>query len=483
MQELITKETKDLEPLRDEDKASLDTLKKYAERNNFDLFSRQALDLLGGMSSFTHPISLLSEDSVSGFDGSSLKGFQSIDESDLMTVLLPETAIIDRTNGEPKLRILARIKDPVKNTWYNRDPIGIAIRSAAYLKQTGIADVAYFGPEAEFFIFDHVAFDVQPNSGMYNIDSREGIWNSGENGTPNSGYRPDHKSGYSPITPIDSLEDIRAQIIRECRFNSIEAETGHHEVATAGQGEIDVKYADLVTSAHELNWFKHLVKNIAVNRGKTATFMPKPILGDNGSGMHVHQSLWKNGKPLFAGDRYAGLSEQAMFYMGGIIKHASALCALTNPSVNSYKRLVPHCEAPINLVYSARNRSAAIRIPQYEPGNPEATRIEVRFPDPLACGYLAFPAMLLAGIDGIQRKLDPGKPFDGNVYEYKGELKTLPESLQESLKALDSDREFLKQGEVFTDEFIDAWITLKKEEIKTIQQVPTPAEFKMYYMG
>ncbi len=469
-----------IEPLIAEDKQTLDSLREYAKRNGFSIFYRELLDLTGAVNSFAHPSSALSESTIFGFDGSSLRGFQSIHESDMRTVLLPETAFVDLAKGMPKLRVLARIKDPIKNEWYKRDPINIAISAAQYLKDTGIADIAYFGPEAEFFIFDKVAFEVGANKSMHLVDSEEGIWNSGKE---NSGYKPTYKGGYAPASPVDSLEDARAEMMNALIFNGITVETGHHEVATAGRGEIDIKYSDLITMSHNLARFKHVIKNIASAYGKTATFMPKPILGDNGSGMHVHQSLWKSGEPLFAGDHYAGLSELALHYIGGILEHGPALCALTNPSTNSYKRIVPHCEAPVNLVYSARNRSAAIRIPQYEPGNKKATRIEVRFPDPLASGYLAFSAMLMAGLDGIKRKIDPGAPFEGNVYEHAGGLKTLPGSFDEALDALEMDNEFLKKGDVFTEEFLNAWIGLKRAEIQKIRKIPIPAEFEMYYMG
>ena len=452
-----------------------------AEKEQIDFFTRQTLGLYGRIGGdFEHPIDRLTEDTMFGLDGSSLTGYKAINESDMTSVLLPETAFLDSTGTDQDLRILSRTRDPTTEQWYNRDPMNIAFRAAEYLKDTGIADTAYFGPEAEFFVFDNVSFEVQPNRAHFEFDSEEGIWNAGRRGE-NKGYRPKHKGGYSPAAPIDSLKFLRKEIARELLTNDIEVETGHHEVATAGQCEIDMKYADLVTMANNLTWFKHAVKNVAAKYGKTATFMPKPMAGDNGSGMHVHQSLWKNGEPLFAGDGYAGLSQLALWYIGGILHHAPALCAITNPTTNSYKRLVPHAEAPTNLVYSARNRSAAIRIPQYEPGNAKATRIEVRFPDPLASGHLAFSSMLMAGLDGIQNKINPGKPFDGNVYETDAKLLSLPGSLDETLNALDRDRDFLKKGNVFTDDFLDAWLELKRAEVKQERQTPTPAEFLRYF--
>jgi len=470
-----------IKQLKQEDKKGIESLMEYAKNNKLDHFYRHPLDITGALQGFQHPLGRM--DKVLGFDGSSFLGYQAIHESDMGSELLPASAIIDRTNGEPKLRILTSIYNPVDKKGYQRDPITIARRAVEHLKSTGIADAAYFGPEAEFFIFDHVEFDLGINRASYMIDSAEGSWNSGRNGMPNSGYRPGVKRGYSPAPPIDSLEDIRAEMMRELEFNGIAVETGHHEVATAGQGEIDLKYADLLTMAHSLTWFKHIVKNVTTKHGMTATFMPKPLDGDNGSGMHTHQSLWKGDQPLFAGEEYAGLSKMALHYIAGILEHAPALCAITNPTTNSYKRIVPHCEAPINLVYSARNRSAAIRIPQYEPGKPEATRIEVRFPDPMASSHLAFAAMLMAGLDGINRELNPGKPFEGNVYEHKGELKTLPGSLDEALNALEHDNEFLKKGGVFTDDFLQAWISLKRSETQKVRVKPVPIEFEMYLMA
>jgi len=471
-----------MKEVSEHNRKSLFELQKYARENKIEFVYRTSLDLYGRLAgSFQLPIEMLSENVMYGFDGSSLTGYKAINESDMKMILMPETAFVDRAEKDkPKLRILARVEDPVSKQPYNRDPMNIALRAAEYLKETGIADVAYFGPEAEFFVFDNVSFDRKPHQAHFSIDSSEGIWNSGNSGE-NKGYRPKTKGGYAPPAPLDSLENLREDVMRELLFNGIKAEIGHHEVATAGQCEIDVKYADLVIMANQLSWFKQTVKRVAQMYGKTATFMPKPLTGDNGSGMHTHQSLWKGGVPLFAGQEYGGLSALALQYIGGILKHGPALCALTNPTTNSYKRLVPHAEAPTNLVYSARNRSAAIRIPQYEPENPMATRIEVRFPDPLASGHLAFSAMLMAGLDGVQNKLDPGKPFEGNVYDGGAELPNLPGSLEETLNALDKDREFLKKGNVFTDDFINEWIRLKRAEVQEERQAPTPTEFLRYF--
>lgn len=457
-------------------------LRAYAEYTKLEFVYRTALDLYGRLAgSFQLPVELLSEEATYGFDGSSLTGYKAINESDMKMILLPETAFVDSADeGRPKLRVLARVEDPVSKQRYGRDPMNIALRAEEYLKETGIADVSYFGPEAEFFVFDNVSFDRQAHRAHFTLYSEEGIWNAGRAGE-NKGYRPKTKGGYAPPAPMDSLENLREDVMKELLFNGIRAEIGHHEVATAGQCEIDIKYTNLVAMANQLSWFKHAVKRVAAKYGKTATFMPKLLTGDNGSGMHVHQSLWKNNEPLFAGDQYAGLSQLALWYIGGILNHAPALCAITNPTTNSYKRLVPHAEAPTNLVYSARNRSAAIRIPQYEPGNPQATRIEVRFPDPLASGHLAFSAMLMAGLDGIQNKIEPGKPFEDNVYESGAELPNLPGSLEETLNSLDKDRKFLKKGQVFTDDFIDEWIRLKRAEVQEERQAPTPTEFLRYF--
>ena len=471
----------EIQPPTAEDKQNIMSLQRYAQRNGFQHFHRHLLDITGAMHGFSHPVEMMAE--VLGFDGSSLSGYKAIQESDMGTQLLPQSAFLDRTNDVAKLRLLASIYDPVTKQGYNRDPITIAQKAVQYLQSTGIADTAHFGPEPEFFIFDHVEFDLSQNFGRYKIDSAEGAWNSGRNGSPNLGYRPGIKKGYCPAPPVDSLEDLRAEMMQELHENGIIIETGHHEVATAGQGEIDMQFADLLTMSSNLVWFKHVIKNIAAKHGKTATFMPKPLVGDNGSGMHTHQSLWKNGVPLFAGKGYAGLSELALHYIAGILKHATALCAFTNPSLNSYKRIVPHCEAPVNLIYSARNRSAAIRIPQYDPENPKATRIEVRFPDPLASGYVAFSAMLMAGLDGIQRQLHPGEPFDKNVYEHSQGLPQLPGSLSEALDALEKDHDFLLQGGVFSTDFLEAWISLKKAEIEQAKVIPTPIEFQQSFMG
>jgi glutamine synthetase len=444
-------------------------------------------DLLGTWQHFTTTLNEYSEDLFTeglGFDGSSIRGWKAIHSSDMLVIPDPATAWVDIFNAEPTLSLICTIKDPITHEQYDRDPRGIAEKAEAYLKSTGIADTAFFGPEAEFFIFDDVRFDYTANSSFHSVDSIEGIWNSGREEFPNLGYKLRHKEGYFPVPPADTLQDIRNEICLELERAGIPVERQHHEVATAGQAEIDIRFAPLKIVADQLQYYKYIVKNVAKKYNKTVTFMPKPLFGDNGSGMHTHQSLWKDGKPLFAGDKYAGLSETALFYIGGILKHASALTALTNPTTNSFKRLVPGFEAPVNLAYSARNRSAAIRIPTYSP-SPKAKRIEFRTPDPAANPYLAFAALLLAGLDGIQNRIDPGDPLDKNLYELPPEelakVPSVPDSLVGSLEALKADHEFLLKGDVFTKDFIDNWIELKTKEYDALRVRPHPYEFAMYF--
>ena len=369
---------------------------------------------------------------------------------------------------------------------YERDPRGIAKKAEAYLKSTGIADTAYLGPEAEFFIFDSVRFQTNPNHMFFEIDSVEGRWNTGkEELGGNLGHKPNFKGGYFPCSPVDCFTDLRTEmclVMQEC---GIEVETHHHEVATAGQAEIDMKFDSLLSMADKLCWYKYIVKNVALMNGKTVTFMPKPLFGDNGSGMHTHQSLWKNDKPLFAGDGYAGMSQMAMYYIGGILKHAGAICAFANPTTNSYKRLVPGYEAPVNLAYSARNRSAAVRIPMYS-SSPKAKRLEFRSPDAAANPYLAFSAMLMAGLDGIENKIDPGEPLDKDIYsltpEQLKEVASVPRSLEEALNALREDNAFLLKGDVFTADVLDAWIDYKTEtEVSPTRLIPSAVEYDLYY--
>ncbi|HYX90738.1 MAG TPA: type I glutamate--ammonia ligase, partial [Myxococcaceae bacterium] len=378
------------------------------------------MDFLGIWQHFTIPIAELQEEVFEeglGFDGSSIRGWQAIHASDMLVVPDATTAVMDPFMKDPTLSLICNIYDPITKEAYSRDPRNIAIKAEKYLKSTGIADTAYFGPEAEFFIFDEVRFDASQSGAFYKVDSLEAAWNSGrEEEGGNRGYKPRYKEGYFPVAPTDSLQDLRTEMCLVLADVGIEVERQHHEVATAGQAEIDFRFDSLLRCADKLQWFKYIIKNVAWRHGKTVTFMPKPVFGDNGSGMHTHQSLWKNNKPLFAGDGYAGLSELALWYIGGILKHARALAAFCNPTTNSYKRLVPGYEAPVNLAYSSRNRSAAIRIPMYSP-SPKAKRLEFRSPDPSCNPYLAFSAMLMAGLDGIKNKIEPPAPIDKDLYE------------------------------------------------------------------
>ncbi|MEX1138842.1 MAG: type I glutamate--ammonia ligase [Bacteroidota bacterium] len=424
------------------------------------------------------------EDGI-GFDGSSIRGFQRIHESDMLLFPDPETAFVDPFNAVPTLSLTCDIADPLTRESYARDPRHIARKGEAYLKSTGLADTAFFGPEPEFFILDNIRFDQSHHYGYYHIDSVEGFWNSGANGAPNLGHKPRYKEGYFPTAPIDTLQDIRTDMVLTMQSVGIAVEVHHHEVATAGQTEIDMRRDTLTRMADNYLLYKYVTKNVAKKHGKTVTFMPKPIFGDNGSGMHVHQSLWKDGKPLFAGSGYAGLSEMAMYYIGGLLKHAPALCALTNPTTNSYKRLVPGFEAPVNLAYSQRNRSASVRIPMYS-SNPKAKRIEFRCPDPTCNPYLAFTALLMAGLDGVINKIDPGKPLDKDIYDMSPEqlrdVPSTPGSLDEALTALENDHEFLLRGDVFTEDVIANWIDYKRnKEVKPMALRPHPFEFMMYY--
>jgi glutamine synthetase len=385
----------------------------------------------------------------------------------------------------PTLSLICNIVDPITKERYTRDPRNIAQKAEAYLKSTGIADQAFFGPEAEFFIFDDIRYESKENCAYYFIDSIEGQWNTGAEEMPNLGYKPRYKEGYFPVPPTDSLQDLRTEMVLIMEKAGIEIEAQHHEVATAGQAEIDIRFSPLTEMADKLMMYKYIIKNVARQHGKTATFMPKPIFGDNGSGMHTHQSLWKGGKPLFAGSGYAGLSDIGLYYIGGILKHAAALCALVAPTTNSYKRLVPGYEAPVNLAYSSRNRSAGIRVPMYSP-SPKAKRAEVRFPDCTCNGYLAFAAMLMAGLDGIQNKIDPGQPLDKDIYELGPEelkdVPSVPASLEKALDALEADHEFLLKGDVFTPDAIEVWLSYKrKREVDAVRLRPHPYEFTLYY--
>ncbi|GBE15946.1 MAG TPA: type I glutamate--ammonia ligase [Proteobacteria bacterium] len=462
---------------------------EFAKKNAVKMIDLKFMDLPGTWQHFGVPISQLEESSFEegfGFDGSSIRGWKPIHASDMLVVPDAATAQIDPFSTRvPTLSLICNIVDPITKESYSRDPRYVARKAENYLKSTGIGDTAYFGPEAEFFILDDIRFGQNSQSGFYFLDSSEGWWNTGREEGPNLGYKPRHKEGYFPCPPTDSTDDIRVEMVQVLESLDIEIEAQHHEVATAGQAEIDMKYAPLLQAADNLMRFKYVVKNVARQFGKTATFMPKPIFEDNGSGMHVHQSIWKDGKPLFAGDRYGGVSELTMFYIGGIIKHGAALCALTNPTTNSYRRLVPGYEAPINLVYSSRNRSAAIRIPMYS-ANPKTKRVEFRTPDPTCNGYLAFAAMLMAGLDGIENRIDPGEPLDKNIYglppEELAQIPSVPGSLAEALDALEADHDFLLKGDVFTPDLIEMWLSYKREnEVDAINLRPHPWEFALYF--
>jgi glutamine synthetase len=383
------------------------------------------------------------------------------------------------------LVMICDIRDPVTGERYSRDPRNIAKKAAAYLKASGIADTAYFGPEAEFFIFDDIRYDSTEHSSYYFVDSGEGQWNTGREERPNLGYKPRYKEGYFPVPPTDSMHDLRTEMVLKMEEVGIRIEAQHHEVATGGQAEIDMRYDEIVHMADKLQWYKYIIKNVARAAGKTVTFMPKPLFNDNGTGMHVHQSLWKDGNPLFAGEGYAGTSQLCLNYIGGILKHAPALCAFVAPTTNSYKRLVPGFEAPVNLAYSSRNRSAAVRIPMYS-ASPKAKRIEVRFPDPSSNPYLAFSAMLMAGLDGIRNSIDPGEPLDQDIYELSpaelSKVPSVPGSLDGALEALEADHEFLLQGDVFTADAISIWIDYKRSrEVDPVRLRPHPYEFKLYF--
>jgi len=446
------------------------------------------MDFPGMWQHFTVPMHALDESSFEdgfGFDGSSIRGWQPIHASDMLVIPDANTAMMDPFTQYATLSLICNIIDPVTKEPYSRDPRHIAQKAEAYLKSLGVADTAYFGPEAEFFILDDVRYSYSQNSSFHIVDSVEGVWNTGRDEKPNLGYKPRYKEGYFPVPPEDSLNDLRSEMTKVLMDCGIEVEAQHHEVATAGQGEIDMKFSPLVQMGDNLMLFKYILKNVAKRAGRTLTFMPKPIFGDNGSGMHVHQSLWKNGEPLFAGNEYAGLSEMALYYMGGILKHARALCAFCAPTTNSYKRLVPGFEAPVNMAYSSRNRSAALRIPLYS-ASPKAKRVEVRFPDPSCNGYMAFSAMLMAGLDGVTNKIHPGEPLDKDIYalspEELADVPTAPGSLEEALGCLEEDHDFLLKGDVFTRDAIDMWLDYKMErEVNEVRLRPHPYEFHLYF--
>jgi glutamine synthetase len=459
-----------------------------AKENKAKVVDLRFMDYPGLWQHFSVPIRELDESSFEdgfGFDGSSIRGWQPIHASDMLVIPDPETAKMDPFYAAPTITLICNIVDPVTREPYTRDPRNIAQKADAYLKSTGIGDVVYIGPEAEFFIFDDIRFESTRFGAFYEIDSIEGSWNTGRDEGPNLGYKPRHKEGYFPVPPMDKFQDLRTEMVLTLEELGIEIEAQHHEVATAGQSEIDMRFKPLLQMADQLMWFKYVLKNVAYRHNHTVTFMPKPLFEDNGTGMHTHVSIWKAGQPLFAGDKYAGVSQDALYAIGGILKHCQALCAFTNPTTNSYKRLVPGFEAPVNLAYSSRNRSAAVRLPMYST-SPKAKRIEFRTPDPSCNGYLAFSAILMAVIDGIQNKIDPGDPLDKNIYnlppEELAEIPSAPGSLDEALDALKADQEFLMKGDVFTQDAIDMWIDYKTEnEVNDVKLRPHPHEFYLYY--
>lgn len=462
---------------------------KKIQDEKIQMIDLKFIDTLGTWQHLTMYQDQIDESSFSDgvpFDGSSIRGWKGIEESDMTMVLDPNTAWIDPFMAEPTLSIICSIKEPRTGEWYNRCPRVIAQKAVDYLASTGLGDTAFFGPEAEFFMFDDVRYDQTANEGYYHVDSIEGRWNTGrkeEKG--NLGYKTRFKEGYFPVPPTDTFQDIRTEMLLTMAKCGVPIEKQHHEVATGGQCELGFRFGKLIEAADWLMTYKYVIKNVARKYGKTVTFMPKPIFGDNGSGMHCHQSIWNNGQPLFAGDKYAGMSEMGLYYIGGILKHAPALLAITNPTTNSYKRLVPGYEAPVNLAYSQGNRSASVRIP-LTGDNPKAKRLEFRCPDATSNPYLAFAAMLCAGIDGIKNKIHPGEPLDRNIYELSPEelakIPSTPGSLELALEALENDHAFLTETGVFSEDFIQNWIDYKlANEVKQMQLRPHPYEFFLYY--
>ncbi|MCU1260595.1 MAG: L-glutamine synthetase [Bryobacterales bacterium] len=460
---------------------------EFARNNEARIVDLRFTDIPSLQHHISYPIGQLSEDSFEegfGIDGSSIRGWAAINESDMLLIPDPATAIMDPFMETPTLVMLGNVKDPITKQNYERDPRWIAQKAELFMKNSGIGDTAFFGAEAEFFIFDNVRFDQNAHSGFYFIDAEEGRWNSGRE-TNNLGYRPRTKEGYFPVPPTDHYQDMRSEMVQTMERCGITIECHHHEVGGAGQCEIDQKFDTLVKTADNMMLYKYIVRNVANQYGKTATFMPKPIFGDNGSGMHTHQSIWKEGKPLFAGDGYAGISQMALHYIGGLLRHARGLSAIIAPTTNSYKRLVPGYEAPVNLAYSRRNRSAACRIPMYS-ASPNAKRVEFRPPDPSCNPYLAFAAMLMAGLDGIVNRIEPGQPLDKDIYDLSPEemkcVPSMPASLDEALDCLRDDHEFLLKGDVFTEELIETFIEYKrKNEAEAIRLRPHPYEFQLYY--
>ncbi len=460
----------------------------FARENDCRFVDLKFVDLPGSWKHFTVPIEMFSESTFEdgmGIDASSIRGWQPIHTSDMLALPDPNTAVLDPFMSVPMISMVCYAMDPITKEYYTRDPRHVAYKAENYLRSTGLGDTAQIGPEAEFFIFDSIQYESTNYSAFYSIDSTAGAWNTGRDERPNLGYKPRWKEGYFPVPPVDKFQDLRTEMVLEMQKVGIEVECQHHEVATAGQSEIDMKYDQLLRSADKMMWFKYIVKNVAYRNGRTATFMPKPIFEDNGSGMHTHISIWKGGKNLFAGEGYAGMSEMALHFIGGLLTHAPALCAFCNPTTNSYKRLVPGFEAPVNLAYSSRNRSAAIRIPMYS-ASPASRRVEYRPPDPSCNAYLAFSALLMAGLDGVERGLDPGDPLDKDIYGLTptelADVPSTPGSLEDAMTALRNDHEFLLKGDVFTEDLIETWIEIKTEsEINPVRMRPVPYEFSLYY--
>ncbi len=459
------------------------------QEQDIELIDLKFVDLFGIWQHCTFHRSLIDEDAFSdgvAFDGSSIRGWKAINASDMAMVPDPTTAWIDPFMEVPTLSMVCSIKEPRTGEWYDRDPRSLAQKAVEYLQNTGIGDTVYCGPEPEFFIFDDIRFSQSEYEGFYHVDSIEGIWNSGANEQGgNLGYKTDHKRGYFPVAPSDTLQDIRSEMLLTMGKCGVPIEKHHHEVASAGQCELGIKFADLVHAGDYVLTYKYVVKNVAKKYGKTVTFMPKPLFNDNGTGMHTHMSVWKDGSPLFYGDGYADLSETALYFIGGILRHAPAILAFTNPSANSYKRLVPGFEAPVNLAYSQGNRSASVRIP-LSGSNPKAKRFEFRCPDPSSNPYLGFSAMLLAGIDGVKNQIDPGDPLDVDIYELSPEelskIPSTPGSLEGALEALKNDYGFLTNSGVFTEDFIQNWIEYKLDaEVNPLRLRPHPYEFSLYY--
>src|SRR3954470_7868883 len=460
---------------------------QYAKENGARQVDVRFSDIPGLQHHISYPIGELSESSFTdgyGIDGSSIRGWAAINESDMLLIPDSTTAFMDPFMETPTLVMLGDVRDPLTKQNYERDPRWIAKKAELYLRNSGAGDTAFFGAEAEFFIFDNIRFDQNAHSGFYFIDAEEGRWNSGRK-RDNLGYRPRYKEGYFPVPPTDHYQYLRAEMVATMLRCGLNIESHHHEVATGGQCEIDQKFDTLVKSADNMMLYKYVTRNTAYQYGKSVTFMAKPLFGDNGSGMHTHQSLWREGKPLFAGEMYAGLSQMALWYIGGLLKHARALSAIIAPTTNSYKRLVPGYEAPVNLAYSRRNRSAAVRIPMYS-SSPKAKRVEFRPPDPSCNPYLAFAAMLMAGLDGVLNKIEPGEPLDKDIYDLSPEemkaVPSMPASLEEALGCLEDDHQFMLKGDVFTEELVETFIDYKrKAEADAVRLRPHPYEFALYY--